>query len=420
MSELQDPSTIFARMRPNRTDMDSFNQLVDTAADHLEGHSDVSEVQAQLAIVDQDLGHLRLQFEHGLRFQVRTPELESGVALAYNAFRNLAQQFDKLQRALQAHRPYDVARQLESCNATVNQLFWAFADLREVLAREKYSDAPFIQELVRVGKAYVAGQLDANLFTERFQAFCELHDQFIEGLQPLLAEVEGDPRHQELLDALEEQNLILDDIAGCVQADDRAQLDAALGRLCNSSAVLLELQLEFQKVAEESPGLLCFRCGHSNQAGEQKCSNCQARLIGLQTPAADSSYHDDSLPANLRKLMAAAEGFRDGALDQEAFLEVLDWYDQLIEQALGQMSQLAPPPEQAEEEMPEEQLDAYDDAVEAMQQGLEALRAGVTRLRLYSDKKDPVDLEVGLESCLSGHKHMLRFASLNEALKAKT
>ncbi len=419
MSELQDPSTIFARMRPNRTDMDSFNQLVDTAADHLEGHSDVSEVEAQLAIVDQDLGHLRLQFESGLRFQVRTPEIETGVALAYNAFRNLAEQFEKLTRALQAHRPYDVARLLETCNASVNQLFWAFADLRELLAEEKYSEAPFIQEVVRVGKAYVSGKLAAELFLERFNAFCELHDQFIEGLQPLMAEVEGDPRHQELLDGLEEQNGILDEIAAFLQAGDKPQLDAALGRLCNSSAVLLELQQQFQKEEEQAPGLLCFRCGHANQAGENKCTNCQARLIGVQTPGADSTYNDTSLPANLRKVMAAAEGFRDGALDREALLEVLNWYDDLTEQALQQMAQLAPPPQDSDA-MPEEQLDAYDEAVESMQQGLDDLRSGVQRLRAYSDKKDPVDLELGLVGCLGGHKRMLRFAEINESLKAKT
>ncbi|MBX3169942.1 MAG: hypothetical protein KF760_21235 [Candidatus Eremiobacteraeota bacterium] len=419
MSELQDPSTIFARMRPNRTDMDSFNRLVDTAADHLEGHSDVSEVEAQLAIVDQDLGHLRLQFENGLRFQVRTPELETGVALAYNAFRNLAQQFEKLGRALQAQRPYDVARQLEVCNATVNQLFWAFADLRQHLAEEKYSEAPFIQEVVRVGKAYVSGRLAGELFLERFHAFCELHDQFIEGLQPLLAEVEGDPRHQQLLDALEEQNVVLDEIAGFLPSGDKAQVDAALGRLCHSSAVLLELQQEFLKEPDQTTGLLCFRCGHANQPGEKKCANCQARLMDVQTPGTDSSYNDASLPANLRKLTAAAEGFRDGALDREAFLEVLNWYDDLTEQALQQMSQLAPPPEEANG-MPEEQLEAYDEAVEAMQQGLDALKSGVARLRLYSDKQDPVDLEVGLESCLGGHQYMLRFAAVNESLKAKT
>lgn len=418
MSDLQDPSTIFTRMRPNRTDMDSFNRLVDTAADHLEGHSEVSEVEAQLAIVDQELGNLRLQFENGLRFQVRTPELETGVALAYGAFRNLAEQFEKLAQALQAGRAYEVARQLETCNATVNQLFWAFADLREHLAEEKYSDAPFIQEVVRVGKAYVQDKLAAELFLERFNAFCEFHDQFIEGLQPMLVEVQGDPRHQQLLDALEEQNLILDEIAASLQAGDKRLVDAALGRLCNSSAVLLELQQEFQKEEEATPGLLCFRCGHANQAGEQKCVNCQARLIGVQTPGEDSTYHDRSLPTNLRKLMGAAEGFRDGALDREAFQEVLDWYDELTDQALGQMSQLAPPPKEAEE-MPEHQLNAYDDAVEAMQQGLDDLKSGMLRLRAYADKKDPIDLEIGLESCLAGHNRMLRFAEINESLKAK-
>lgn len=419
MSELQDPSSIFARLRPYRTDMDSFNRLVATAADYLDGHSDLSEVEAQLSIVDQDLGHLRLQFEDGLRFQVRTPEIETGVALAYSAFRNLAQHFEKLNQALQANRPYDVARELETCNATVNQLMWAFQDLRQYLAKEKYSDAPFIQELVRVGKAFVQGKLAAELFQERFNAFCEFHDQFVESLQPLLAEVEGDPRQQELLDALEEQNLVLDDIAGFFQAGDKRQLDAALQRLCASTAILLELQQEFQKEGEDDTGLLCFRCGHANLQGEKNCSNCQARLIDVQTPGEDSTYNDSSLPSNLRKLMAASESFRDGAIEQAAFLEVLDWYDELTNQALTQMSELAPPPEEADT-MPPEQLETYDEAVEAMQQGLDDLKAGVLRLRSYADKKDPVDLELGLEGCLGGHKHMLRFAALNESLKAKT
>lgn len=416
MSELADPSTIFARMRPNRSDMDSFNQLVDTAADHLDGHSDVSDVEAQLALVDQDLGHLRLQFENGLRFQVRTPELETGLALAYNAFRNLADQFRKLSQILQAHRPYDLARQLETCNATVNQLFWAFQDLREHLAEQHYSDAPFIQEVVRVGKGFVQGQLGPELFQERFDAFCEFHDGFVESLQPLLSEVEGDPRHQQLLDALEEQNGVLDEIARFFQAGDKPQLDAALGRLCLSSAFLLDLQRDFQKEAEQANGLLCFRCGHANDHGEKNCVNCQARLIDMQTPGEGSSYHDASMPANLRKLTAAGEGFRDGALDREAFLEVLDWYSGLTSQAQKGMADLAPPAPEA----PEEQLEAYEEAVEAMEQALQALELGVGKLRGYADRKDPIDLEVGLESCLAGHGHMLRFATVNEAWKAKS
>ena len=415
MSELQEPSTIFQRLRPQRTDMDSFNRLVDTAADHIEGYSELADVEAQVAIVDQDLGHLRLQFEDGLRFQVRTPEIETGVALAYSAFRNLAQQFEKLSKALQANRPYDVARQLETCNATVNQLFWAFQDLKEYLAQEKYSEAPFIQELVRVGKGYLRGKLAPELFQERFNAFCEFHDQFVESLQPLLAEVEGDPRQQELLDALEEHNGVLDEIAGFFQAGDKKQMDSALNRLCASAAILLELQQEFLKEDEQDNGLLCFRCGHANEHGEKNCTNCQARLIDVQTPGEDSSYNDASLPANLRKLMAAGEGFRDGALDQAAFLEVLDWYDDLTNQALKQMSELAEPPDEA----PDDQCDTYDEAEEAMQQGLDALKAGVRRLRDYAEKKDPVDLELGLEGCLGGHKHMLRFAAINEALKVK-
>ncbi|MBN9417240.1 MAG: hypothetical protein J0I12_17475 [Candidatus Eremiobacteraeota bacterium] len=416
MSELADPSTIFARIRPNRSDMDSFNQLVDTAADHLDGHSEAAEVEAQLAVVDQDLGHLRLQFENGLRFQVRTPEIETGVALAYNAFRNLAEQFPKVSRALETRRPYDLARQLETCNATVNQLFWAFQDLREHLAEQHFSDAPYIQELVRVGKAHVGGQLPAELFQERFDAFCEFHDGFVESLQPLLAEVEGDPRQQQLLDALEEQNVVLDEIARFFESGDKSGLDGALGRLCLSSAFLLELQQEFQKEAEVDNGLLCFRCGHANEHGEKSCTNCQARLIDMQTPGEGSSYNDASLPANLRKLMAAGEGFRDGALDREAFLEVLDWYSGLTAQAEKGMAELAPPPSGA----PEEQLEPYDEAVEAMEQSLQSLATGVRKLRDYADRKDPIDLETGLESCLAGHGHMLRFAAVNEALKAKS
>jgi hypothetical protein len=409
MAQLQDPSAIFARIRPNRSDMDSFNQLVDTAADHLEGHSDVSEVQAQLAKVDQDLGHLRLQFEDGLRFQVRSPELDSGVALAYNAFRNLAQEFPKLEQALQAGRGYDLARLLESCNATVNQLFWAFQDLREMLAQETYSEAPFIQELVRVGKAWVQNRLAPELFQERFQAFCEFHDGFLESLQPLLAEVEGDPRQQQLLDALDEQNIVLDEISTTFQAGDRQQLDRALHRLCNSSTVLLELQQEFQKETQTS-GLLCFRCGHANDHGEKTCTNCQSRLVDLQSQEG-GSYQDAALPPHLSKLVAAGEGFRDGSLDREAFLEILDWYDGLNQQAHQQLDALAAPQQENED---------YEDALEAMEQALHEFKTAVGRLRDYANRKDPVDLESGLEGCLAGHRSMLRFAEINESLKAKS
>ncbi|MBS2037214.1 hypothetical protein JST97_19660 [bacterium] len=417
MSELKDPASLVQGLRPLRTDMDSFNTLVDTAADFLEGGCQQAELEEQIARVDQDLGHLRLQFEDGLRFQVPTPEIETGTALAYGAFKTLAQRFERLNAALQNNRPYDVARELEICNATVNQLFFAFSNLREHLAQEKYSEAPFINELVRVGKAYLRGQLAAELFQERFDNFCQFHDQFVEALQPLLAQVEGDPRQQQLLDALEEQNLILDEIATHFQDHDSKQLDSALQRLCNSSAVLLEMQAEFQKEEERAKGLLCFRCGHANEQGPKSCTNCGARLIDLQEDGLGSSAAEGGLPSNLRKLIAAAEGYRDGSVDQAGLLEVLAWYDQLTDQGLQQMAELAPPPKEAAK-MSQEHQDAYAEAVEAMQLGLDDLKTGVNQLRAYAEKKDPVDLENGIASALSGHEQMLRFAQINDSLKA--
>ncbi|MFN8608444.1 MAG: hypothetical protein U0931_12985 [Vulcanimicrobiota bacterium] len=418
MSELQDPASLVQGLRPLRTDMDSFNTLVDTAADFLEGGCDQAELEQQIVKVDQDLGHLRLQFEDGLRFQVPGPELDTGVALAYSAFKTLAQRFQRLNSALQANRPYDLAREIEVCNATVNQLFFAFANLREHLAQEKFSEAPFINELVRVGKAYLRGQLAAELFQERFDNFCHFHDQFIEALQPLLAQVQGDPRQQQLQDALEEQNLILDEIATCFQENQTTQLDTALQRLCNSSAVLLEMQAEFQKAEEPSGGLLCFRCGQANEHGEKSCVNCGARLIDLQVDGMGGTSSEAGLPSNLRRLVAAAESYRDGSIDQAALLEVLDWYDELADKCLQQMAELAPPPKEAAK-MPAAQQEAYHEAVESMQAGLDELKAGVAHLRSYAEQKDPLELEKGISSAMAGHEQMQRFADINDSLKAK-
>jgi hypothetical protein len=414
MSELKDPASLVQALRPLRTDMDSFNTLVDTAADFLEGGTELPELEQQIAKVDQDLGHLRLQFEDGLRFQVPSPELDTGVALAYNAFKTLAQRFERLNAALQANRHYDVAREIEICNATVNQLFFAFGNLREYLAQEKYSEAPFINELVRVGKAYLKGKLAPELFQERFDNFCQLHDQFMEALQPLLAQVEGDPRQQQLVDAMEEQSVILDEIASAFQDNDKQGLDGALQRLCNSSAVLLDIQAEFLR-ADESKGLVCFRCGQASQQGDKSCSNCGARLIDLHEGAGGSAA-ERGLPANLRRLVAAAEGYRDGSVDQASLLEVLAWYDELADKGLQQMSELAPVPKG----MSQAHQQAYDEAVEAMASGLNDLKAGVTQLRAYAHKKDPVDLEGGIDSALAGHEQMLRFAEINESLKSKS
>ena len=416
MSELKDPASLVQGLRPLRTDMDSFNTLVDTAADFLEGGTELPELEQQIAKVDMDLGHMRLQFEDGLRFQVSSPELDTGVALAYNAFKTLAQRFERLNAALQANRHYDVAREIEICNATVNQLFFAFGNLREYLAQEKYSDAPFINELVRVGKAYLLGQLAPELFQERFDNFCQFHDQFMEALQPLLAQVEGDPRQQQLTDAMEEQSLILDEIASSFQDNDNKGLDGALQRLCNSSAVLLEIQAEFLKEDEPSQGLVCFRCGHASELGESNCSNCGVRLMDLHDGGAGGSAADGGLPSNLRKLVMAAEGYRDGSVDQAGLLEVLAWYDELADKGLQQMSELAPVPEG----MSEQHRQAYDEAVEAMETGLNDLKAGVTQLRAFAEKKDPVDLEGGIDSALAGHEQMLRFAEINESLKVKS
>ncbi len=414
MEQLEDIAAVFARLKPWRTDMESFNSLVDLAAQYLQGHRELADVQQQLERVDQELGQLRLQYQDGIRFQEPSEELDNQSLAAWWMFHHLQRQFQRLSHALQENLADEAAAAVQECNAAVNQLFRSFATLRQSLQRtEKYSQSPYVHELIRVGKACLNGTLSVELFHERFEAFCLFHDQFIESLQEFLPRMQESGAHQPLVPAMEEQNASLDEIANYFLDGDEVQLGAALERLQSSTTALLAIQESLLVVEAPPVTQVCLRCGTENGKGDRFCSSCQGRLIDSQEPLQSRALDEQILPPNLHKVMTAAESFRARDIDRADFLEVIQWYDGLASKAHQQMRDLTPPPAEG---LPAEQLALYNEALGAVDLALSDLKTGLVRLRKYADHRDPLELEFGMASCLAGHQHMQRFVALHQSV----
>ena len=186
-------------------------------------------------------------------------------------------------------------------------------------------------------------------------------------------------------------------------------LQAALQRLQSNTARLLEIQQALQAQESSPDSLLCLHCSRENPPGSRFCQGCQARLL----TAAPS--HPGSTPrpwaAQLQTLVSAAHDFQAQRSDRQAFVAVIDDYQQRTERAHQQLRDMSLPWSTEPASDPQQ---LYLQARQAMQEALQELSLGTEGLRRFADSRDPQELEEALERCHCGQAHMESFAALHD------
>lgn len=393
------------------TELPAYNQLIRDAEKFLEGGLPAEQMEATLRDAEDTLDALYGEFFEGLRFQEEHPVLEQSLDLIFQAFDRLAAQREPLREALAEGREGEVRELLDQGSEALRELHAQFARLREALGSSRETcGVPAVDELARVVEAFTRGGLPEEALADRIAQFADYHLSLSDALslmQPTPAE-SGQFRPEELHEGLELQAQGVTLLEEALAQRDPELLGHGLEQILAGTRLLVALRQRLEG-ANEPRERLCVRCGAANPTTARFCSSCQAQLpdLGPLQPgpsfeASDLEPIQAALPANLQILSQQVDLMRADQGDREEFLGTLRWLGDNINRSRRMLAnQEEPPPE-----TPADQLEALNQARDAMEAGMHELEEGLAVLESFLGRPDPARLDHGMELARRGAGQM--------------
>ena len=399
--------------------MVAYNELLDRTQGYVEGRDSLADVTAALAAADEALGQLRFEFQEGLRFQESGPEMERSILLVGAMFGLLQRTFDHFEAALKEGDHYDAAIALQEGNAAVNQIFEELADLREALDTVGYSESPFVNEILRVGYAYLGERLPLEVFQERVVAFWDFHREFVADFQASQPATPEDSAYEELRldieEALDQQTRGLEDLlAACESGGEGGHLESALVRIQLATQALVSAQKELRDRAHLAEFKSCPRCGRDNPLSARFCAGCAARFPEaggeLRVATIEMLSHSETEgDGNLHRLHVAADSFKRHECGMDQFLLEADRYSGIVRKVMSRFEAL---PEVARSSMGEQQWEAYSAMRGIMKGGLADMKAGLRALAEFVEGGELAALDEALHGFERGEQELARLEEI--------
>lgn len=415
--------------RPDLTDLPAFNDFQEKAEKYLAGEADVIHSLESMASMEDVLLRMFAQFHDNLAFQEETDAIKQAVPLVYEGFGKLRTTLPELREALEAEDERRARRYLTRARKLVNQIFNGFFVLRQEEAeRPLHSESAPVNELVRVGEAFLTGKLPLERFRKRLDQFIEFHQNLtatVETMQPtpaeraVLAEV-GDT----LREAMERQGEAIGHLESYFEHPDVHELRTGLSLACQAGDQLLAITHQLtgasQTTGEASKS--CLRCSAMNPISARYCEQCNAMFPAVDhledAPTSHLDMREQGEPApqatadNLLILVETAEQVKRKTLSDAEFIKTLDWMQEKLEGVRKKLAEMEP----ARPETPPDQLAILEEAREHMAVGADDFEAGLARMRAYLQRRDPNVLDRGLEMTLQAADVMMRVDELFRSL----
>jgi hypothetical protein len=308
---------------------------------------------------------------------------------------------------------------LEQLKEQTLKLFALFAEYKRAAASgEKYSDIPYTQELIRVCRHYLEGELALEAVQGRLDIFCQFHELLESQISTLIPSPPERKTFQERLpdlqDALEIQMHAIEDMDLALERGDNELLEETLEHLAEASEALVEVYQALQKADLEPRKIFCIRCGADNSIDSRLCGACGAVLpqsAGLGTPVSTIALEEDgSAVANEEsEEVARMRGLVDAAQlksDPGELLDAISDFRARWERNQRKFDSLDAPPS----ELPPEQLNLLSKARETFTRAMEALQESMQLLEDGATVLDLGLLEAGLGRMQDGDSLFREFA----------
>ncbi len=415
-----------AEERPDLTDLPAFNEFQGRVERVLAQTLPVEAGLESLSALEEALGQIFQHFHENLPYQEETEAVRQATPLIYQGFGKLRLVLPELRQALDAGSEGKVRRMLARARHLVNQIFNGLLLLRqEASGRPVYSESPPVNELMRVGEAFMLGHLPMERFRQRLDQFIEFHQMLsvsLDVLQPTPAELNVLAEQGEVLrEAVDRQGEGITRLVSFFEHPDVQELRLGLQTIQEAADQILAVTHQLTgAVQPQEASKSCLRCSASNPASARYCEQCNAMFPAVMdepTPSGQLDLREESdnrsaNSENLQVLTDLVEQVRVGAITDEEFLKKLDWFQGKVDGVRKRLGELEP----THPDTPTEQIDILDEAREHMAVGADDMEAGLNTLRSFLQRRDPGKLARGLEMVNEAAGVMLHVEELFRSL----
>ena len=332
---------------------------------------------------DEAVEDLFQYFNWAQAFQERTPEFIDHGTETWDQFEWIQQQMPRLGQAAEQGDGEQFVLALQEIQRSLVVLRSALDSLKELEENQpQLSPAPFVNELLRLGRGLTKGTIAKEAFAERLAAYQDIQSQ----VQDMIKGGEGlSPEEREKVEAsfaLQAQGL--EELFGYLDSDDLAQLEEGLGHVDEAWAELLELRSQVQQSIVSANSRPCPRCAHSNDLSSRFCANCNAKLPDTGQYSATSQIQLNEkgskvLGANFVRIQTAVDKMATGELTAEAFAEEVQWFRKIHTQSVKLFENIDEP----DDSTPADQVALFDQGCALSAQGLLDIQAGLEKLESY-------------------------------------
>lgn len=339
---------------------------------------------------------------------------------------------------------------IENIKKYIAEIFEITDDFKKIEDSQPiYAGSLQINELIRVGKGYCAGDFSLDAFKSRYdlasKTIAETHEQV-----QVLAEQPADTKalEESMPDILKNMDLMLkasDSIGkfidGEPSSDDKKKIVQELEKIREASANISEIQekinKELEKIAEEKTKRLCPRCGYKTSAYESHCEKCKMLLPPLpegylpehaaldvvadsdgdvkgQVSQDSNSNAERLVTPNVAKVYDAALKVGNGQIPKEEFGKVIEWYGSLVDQAKKDIEKIQEPDNLTEEEKP-----VFDQAFNLFKEGVSGSEAGLNELIEYFADDNTDHLVKGVNTLIEAGEKMYQLEAIGDIMKER-
>ncbi|MDQ7824766.1 MAG: zinc ribbon domain-containing protein [Candidatus Eremiobacteraeota bacterium] len=347
------------------------------------------------------------------------PAIKEQSTLIEEQFSRITDGFRMLEEYLDYREKEKILEGLVMVKNSYEAVFSAVDRIKEEEEKlEKYSKSPYVHELIRVARGVIDKGFPKEALKEKLQwmiGYCEgIEKDFriyrnarceTDAIKGRIPEIEGAlGKYREGLHLMEQ---FLDD-------DDQSRLEKGMALVREGSDTLISCHEFIQNELKGSSLKFCVKCGAENEVAAKFCKSCSAILPEASSPEGDSSAGagfggpsgaggERVYTSNLVRLMDAVSDYTGGRSSKEDLLEVIEWMEEKVREALSAMQAVTHP----EQFGSDEERGAYQEVQTLFEEGTVELDAALAEMKAFFHDGDEQHLQGGLEMAIEASQKLI-------------
>jgi hypothetical protein len=436
----------FAQAKEELTRSPQVNELIKICKDLEEGKAEAEVLKGQLDVLYDVHEALVVAYEALAPTQPRTETFATKGKKMKAAFDELKEGLDEISLYLEDQDVEHLHTGLESVRTAIDTITDASDALKkDEEAVEILSHSPPVNELLRIGKGFLAGEFERVDMVRRYEVVESLYAETFSNIEKI-SQMPPDTKAMEeqlpiIKEALKMFREGLDDLkeyvaAGEKKPEEEAQEEAQEAEEDLNLNELLKGGLD--KVQEASKRIyesqLAIKEGIDKAMEEDaKKTEWQAKFMGKTAPGSDVGGGLDIkvgetpaqpppeeelpqllVPPNYKKVYDAAWAVSKDEISTDEFLKTVEWLAGTVKKNMADLPKLIKP-----ENLSEAEEKLFDDSKKTLVDGMENTLSGLEEMKKYLDDKDVSHLETGLNTIMLAGDMLYKIQVIGDEVSKK-